>query len=128
MNEPSLNFPIDTDNLNESFIYNLANQNMSEWAVDLATAQKMAADILLYNEIILKTVGEFERKIEVHCEQYRADQERIRELEAENTHLREQFAILICQDPEKRIMALEELNERLKHELEKAFHIIKGIT
>jgi hypothetical protein len=29
---------------------------------------------------------------------------------------------------QNRVAELEELNERLKHELEKAFHIIKGIT
>jgi hypothetical protein len=42
-----LNFPPMPD-LNEDFIYNLANQNMSASAVDLATGQAMAQDILNY--------------------------------------------------------------------------------
>lgn len=55
-----LNFPLKPD-LNEDFIYNLANQNMSASAVDLATGQAMAQDILVYNKEIARLRAALER-------------------------------------------------------------------
>lgn len=49
----SLNYPEEV-NLNEDFIYNLANKNMSEYAIDLETAQKMAKDIVKMREALRK--------------------------------------------------------------------------
>jgi hypothetical protein len=48
-----LNFLIDKEQ-DGDFIYSLANKNMSEWAVDLETAQAMAQDIVAYSAEIAR--------------------------------------------------------------------------
>jgi hypothetical protein len=48
-----LNFLIDKEQ-DRDFIYSLANKNMSEWAVDLETAQAMAQDIVAYSAEIAR--------------------------------------------------------------------------
>ncbi len=47
------NFLIDKEQ-DGDFIYSLANKNMSEWAVDLETAQAMAQDIVAYSTEIAR--------------------------------------------------------------------------
>jgi hypothetical protein len=48
-----VNFLIDKEQ-DRDFIYGLANKNMSEWAVDLETAQAMAQDIVAYSAEIAR--------------------------------------------------------------------------
>jgi hypothetical protein len=55
-----LNYPINEENPLECFIFNLANRNMSLWAIDLEIAQQMAQDILVYNEEISALKKELE--------------------------------------------------------------------
>ena len=71
-----LNFLIDKEQ-DRDFIYSLANKNMSEWAVDLETAQAMAQDIVAYSAEIAKLRAALKEIADCHAAELAAKEKYI---------------------------------------------------